>query len=63
LKAVTLPINLPFTLSIVGDQATVEGTASVDRLAFKVGEGEYASTAEIPAAVLVSVKLAAKRQR
>jgi cytochrome b561/polyisoprenoid-binding protein YceI len=63
LKAVTLPINLPFTLSIVGDQATMEGTASVDRTAFKIGEGEYASTAEIPAAVSVSVKLSATRQR
>jgi polyisoprenoid-binding protein YceI len=63
LKGITLPISLPFALSIVGDQATMEGTVSVDRTAFRVGEGEYASTAEIPAAVSVSVKLTATRQR
>lgn len=62
LKGVTLPISLPFTLKIDGNKATMQGNASIDRTAYKIGEGEYASTAEIPGAVAIDIKVSATRK-
>lgn len=62
LKGMTLPIALPFTLKFADDRATMQGTATVDRTAYKIGEGEYASTSEIPANVMVSVRINAIRR-
>ena len=62
LKGVTLPISLPFTLDINGAKATMRGTATVDRTAYRIGEGEYASTTDIPAAVSVSVMVRAMKK-
>ncbi|WP_293882081.1 YceI family protein [Sphingomonas sp.] len=61
LKGKTLPITLPFTLTINGDKAAMQGTATVDRTAYKIGEGEYAGTSEIPASVGVTVNVHAIR--
>lgn len=63
LKGVTLPISLPFTLRIDGDKATMRGSATIDRTAYKIGEGDYASTSEIPAAVKLDVAVQATRKR
>lgn len=63
LKGVTLPISLPFTLRIDGDRATMRGNATIDRIAYKIGEGEYASTTEIPAAVKLDIAVEATRKR
>lgn len=62
LKGKTLPITLPFTLTITGDKAAMQGTATVDRTAYKVGEGEYAGTTEIPASVGVTMDIRAIRR-
>ena len=62
LKGMTARVTLPFTLKIVGDVATMRGSATIDRLAYKVGEGDYASTAEIPAAVVIEVAVTARRK-
>lgn len=62
LKGVTLPVSLPFTLRIDGDKATMRGDATIDRTAYKIGEGDYASTSEIPAAVKLVIAIQAKRR-
>jgi cytochrome b561/polyisoprenoid-binding protein YceI len=61
LRGVTKPLDLPFRLKITGDTARVSGTASLDRLAFGVGQGEWQSTEQVPAKVAVRVELQARR--
>lgn len=61
LKGVSKPVDLPFRLKITGDEAQVTGTANLDRTAFRIGEGEFASTDQIPGKVVVEVALKAKR--
>ena len=62
MKGVTAAIAVPFSLRIAGDEATMHGSATINRLAYKIGEGEFASTAEIPAAVQVDIVLKARRR-
>jgi polyisoprenoid-binding protein YceI len=62
LRGVSKPVDLPFRLKITGDTARVSGTASLDRLAFGVGQGEWQSTEQVPAKVAVRVDLQAKRE-
>ena len=45
---------LSFTLDIDGDRARARGTATIDRTSFGVGQGDYASTAEIAGPVAIS---------
>ena len=63
LKGVSKPLDLPFDLKIDGAKATVSARASLDRLAFNVGQGEFAATDQIPAKVQVRVQLRAQRDR
>ena len=63
IKGVSLPSAVRFTLTITGDTARMRGTATVDRTAFKIGEGEYSSTADIPAAVAVRIAVDATRAK
>jgi cytochrome b561/polyisoprenoid-binding protein YceI len=62
LRGVSKPLALPFTLTIKDDRATMSGTAKVDRLAFGVGQGEWAATSDVPATVDVTVRVAATRK-
>lgn len=62
LRGVKKPVSLPFSLKIVGDTATARGVTTLDRTAFGVGQGEWASTDEIGAKVKVSFSLTAKRK-
>ncbi len=43
LRETTLAVPLTFTLVVSGDTATATGSASLDRTAFGVGQGEWAS--------------------
>jgi polyisoprenoid-binding protein YceI/cytochrome b561 len=61
LRGVTKPQDLPFRLIIGGDAAQVSGTASLDRTAFGVGQGEFKATDQIPAKVAIRVALKAER--
>jgi polyisoprenoid-binding protein YceI len=61
LRGVSKPLDLPFELKIDGAKATVSGRASLDRVAFGVGQGEFAATDQIPAKVAVRVQLRAAR--
>jgi len=59
-KTATLPFNLQFAAG--GETATLKATASVDRIAFDVGTGDWADTDLIPRAVKISVDLKLQRK-
>ena len=61
LRGVSRPLPLTFTLRIAKNVATMRGSASIDRTAFGVGQGEWSSTADVPALVSVSVAIKADR--
>lgn len=61
LRGISRPLPLEFTLQIDKVVATMRGTASVDRTAFGVGQGEWASTADLPALVSLNVEIKADR--
>jgi len=61
LRGVSRPLLIPFTLTIAGDVATMSGTAKIDRTIFGVGQGEWQSTADLPAIVTVSIAIRADR--
>lgn len=62
LRGVKKPLSLPFSLKIDGDMATARGVTTLDRTAFGVGQGEWASTDQIGGKVKVSFALTAKRK-
>ncbi|HWJ70225.1 MAG TPA: YceI family protein [Sphingobium sp.] len=57
------PVTLDFTLDIKGDEATATGSATVNRMAFGVGSGQWASTDTIPDPVAVTFSFKATRKR
>lgn len=63
IRGITKPLTLPFTLVITGDQARMDAKVALNRLAFGVGQDEWKSTQAIPAAVQVSIVVAAKRAK
>ncbi|WP_309604568.1 YceI family protein [Phenylobacterium sp.] len=63
LRGVTRPVDLAFRLKIVGDRAQMSGDASLDRLAFGVGQGEFEAVDQVPAKVGVHVELTARRDK
>ena len=63
LKGVTRPVQLRFSLKTSGDQAAATGQAPLDRTAFGVGQGDFAGTDQIPAAVVVNVAIKAHKAR
>ena len=62
LRGVKKPVSLPFSLKIDGDTATARGVTTLDRTAFGVGQGEWASTDQIAAKVKVSFAITAKKK-
>jgi polyisoprenoid-binding protein YceI len=61
LKGVSRPQDLAFRLKITGDRAEAMGSSSLERTAFRIGEGEFAATDQIPGKVTVTVALKARR--
>lgn len=61
LRGVKQKLDLPFRLTIDGAKARVRATASLDRTAFGVGQGEFKATDDVPAKVGVVVELHALR--
>ncbi len=59
LKGATVPLSLPFTLTLDGDTARMEGEATLDRRAFQIGMGQDDRT--LGYEVLVPVTLTARR--
>ena len=60
-RGVAKPLNLPFALAINGTTAHMTGGIGVNRLAFGVGQGEWAATDTVPAGVTVNIDLTAHR--
>jgi polyisoprenoid-binding protein YceI len=63
LRGVSKPLTLPFSLAITGAQAKMSAAVALNRLAFGVGQGEWGGTDSIPAAVNVTINLAAHRAK
>ena len=62
IKGVTLPVTLPFTLSIDADTASVSGSLGLVRTDFGVGEGRWADGGTVGLDVTVLIDLTASRQ-
>jgi polyisoprenoid-binding protein YceI/cytochrome b561 len=62
LRGVKKPLSLPFSLKIDGKTAHARGSVGLDRTAFGVGQGEWAATDSVPAAVKVEVEVVAVRK-
>lgn len=63
LRGISRPLPLDFTLKIAGDAATMHGTAKIDRTMFGVGQDEWASTADLPALVTLTIDIKADRAK
>ena len=63
MRGVAKPLSLPFTLTITGDTAKMTSAIDLNRLAFGVGSGEWASTTAVPANVRVDIVLVDKRAK
>lgn len=61
IRGKAVPVNLPFTLAIAGDTATMTGTARLDRRAWSLGIGSDATAEYIAFAVPLTVRVVAKR--
>jgi polyisoprenoid-binding protein YceI len=57
----TLPIALPFTLTVTGNTAKAVGSVEVDRTNFGVGQGSWATTDMVGRKVMITIDLAATR--
>lgn len=62
LKNVSQKVTLDFVLNVKDKLAKAQGTAQLDRTVFGVGQGEWAATDSIPAAVKVVFSLQATAQ-
>ncbi|QMW21464.1 YceI family protein [Sandaracinobacteroides saxicola] len=61
LRGVAVPVELPFTLSIAGDVATMAGTARLDRRSFRIGMESDAAGTWVAFPVPVTVRIVARR--
>ena len=62
LRGVTKPLTVPFTLVMTGPKAKMNASLSLNRLAFGVGQDEWAKPTAVPAAVTVTIALNAHRK-
>jgi cytochrome b561/polyisoprenoid-binding protein YceI len=62
IKAVSLPVVLPFTYDRNGDQAVVKGQVELDRTAFDLGMASDAAGAWVSKAVNVTIRVTAAAQ-
>jgi polyisoprenoid-binding protein YceI len=60
IKGTTLPVQLPFTLTLDGDTASMTGSVTLDRQNFNVGEGQ-SDSASLGFDVVVTITLTAIR--
>jgi cytochrome b561/polyisoprenoid-binding protein YceI len=61
LHGMTVPLTLPFTMTITGDTATMQGTTTLDRRAFKIGDA-YPDESSVGFMADVTVNLTATRK-
>jgi cytochrome b561/polyisoprenoid-binding protein YceI len=58
----SVPLTLPFTVTIDGSRANASGSARLSRTAFGVGSGQWADTGAIADAVAVNFRLKARKK-
>jgi polyisoprenoid-binding protein YceI len=63
MRGVSKPLNLPFTLSIVGPTARMTAQTAINRLAFGVGQNEWKATTTLPDAVRLSIAVTARKAK
>ena len=61
IRGVSHPVTLPFTLTIAGDTARVNGQLALNRAAFGVGQGKWATGDTVDTQVAVTIALTAHR--
>ena len=61
IRDITAPVSMPFTFKTEANTATAEGSFTVDRLAYGVGQGEWKDTSMIGNPVTVNVSLIAHK--
>jgi polyisoprenoid-binding protein YceI len=61
LHGITAPVTLPFTMTIAGDTATMQGTTTLDRRTFKIGDA-YPDESSVGFMAEVTVALTATRK-
>ena len=61
LRGVSVPVSLPFTLSIQGDTAIMSGQAVLDRRSFRIGQESDPSGTQVGFKVPVKVNIRASR--
>jgi len=61
IKGKAVPVKLPFTLKIVGDTATMNGTTAVDRLAFGMGAQSDPQGAFVSKQIGLTIAVTAKK--
>lgn len=61
MKGISVPVELPFSLSITGNSAVMQGQTQLDRRALLIGMASDASAAWVPFAVPVTVQVTARR--
>ena len=62
LKGVEVPVSLPFSLTLDGDTATMEGSMQLDRREFGIGTASYKDEATIGFLVDVAISITATRE-
>ena len=63
IRGAARPVSLPFALTIAGSAATMRGVLTIDRRAFGVGRGQFASTETVGAGVRVEILINARKLR
>jgi polyisoprenoid-binding protein YceI len=61
LKGVSKPVTLPFTLAITGNQAKANGSLTLQRNQWNVGQGQFAGADTVPYGVQVNIAVVARR--
>lgn len=60
LRGVTVPLDLPFSLTVQGDRATMDGRAQLDRRSFGMGQS-YGDESSVGFGVALAISLTATR--
>lgn len=62
LRDMTMPLSLPFTLSVKDNQAIMDGQTSINRLDYGVGQGQWKDTETVGNAVKIKIHLIADQK-
>ncbi|GAA0620915.1 MULTISPECIES: YceI family protein [Thalassospira] len=61
IRDVTREVTLPFDLEIEGNKAEAEGTVTINRTDFGVGQGQWQDTSQVGDAVTIKIEIEAMR--